>query len=155
MESTTEALEVRREIAIVASPETVWELLTDPAKSELWWGSAVALEPRPGGALRIEVTSRSIASGSVVEADPPRRLVFTWGWEVGGGGPELVPPGSSTVEIDLVPSGTGTTLTLVHRGLPDEESAQNHGAGWLHYLGRLSVLAGGGDPGPDPWRSGR
>jgi uncharacterized protein YndB with AHSA1/START domain len=153
MERTTEALEVRKELEIAASPETVWAFLVDPARSELWWGRAVTLDPRPGGALRIEVTPRSIASGKVVEADPPHRLVFTWGWEAGGGGPD-VPPGSTTVEIDLEPGPGGTRLSLVHRDLPNAEAAERHGHGWDHYLGRLGVAAAGGDPGPDPWRSG-
>ena len=37
-------------------------------------------------------------------------MVFTWGWE----GNEAVPPGSTTVEIDLEPDGDATTLTLRH-----------------------------------------
>jgi uncharacterized protein YndB with AHSA1/START domain len=154
MEQTTDALEVRRAVEIDASPETVWQLLVDPAKATAWWGSAMRLDPRPGGEIRIEVTPRSIAVGEFVEVDPPRRLVYTWGWEAGGGGPELVPPGSSTVEVELVPTGGGTTLILTHRGLPSDESRAEHGAGWDHYLGRLAVRAGGGDPGPDPWAAG-
>lgn len=152
MERTTDRLEVYRELEIAASPETVWELLVDPDKAVRWWGQAVLIEAWPGGKLRIEVTPHSIVSGEVLEVDPPRRLVCTWGWELGGGGPELVPPGSSTVEIELVASGTGTTFRLVHRGLPDEGAAASHSAGWDHYLGRLTVAASGGDPGPDPWR---
>jgi len=39
---------------------------------------------------------------------------------------------------------------LEHHGLvPDE--ASKHAAGWLHFLDRLRVLAGGGDPGRDAW----
>jgi uncharacterized protein YndB with AHSA1/START domain len=151
MEQTSERLELRREIAIAARPETVWELLVDPDRAITWWGREMALDPRPGGALRIAVTARSVASGEFVELDPPRRLVFTWGWESGGGDPGLVPPGSTTVEIDLVPDGDGTLVRLVHRDLPTEESAGAHGEGWTHYLGRLAVVAEGGEPGPDPW----
>jgi uncharacterized protein YndB with AHSA1/START domain len=151
MESVTEGLVVRREIEIAASPETVWELLADPAKAQTWWGQDVTLEPHPGGAVRIVVTPRSVVRGEVLEFDPPRRLVYTFGWEVGGGGPEQMPPGSSTVEIELAASGTGTTLRLVHRGLNGAEALSAHGEGWTHYLGRLEVVAGGGDPGPDPW----
>ncbi|HEY4348555.1 MAG TPA: SRPBCC domain-containing protein [Gaiellaceae bacterium] len=151
MESTTERLEIRREVEIAASPETVWELLVDPEKATAWWGRVVTLELHVGGRLRIEVTARSVAAGTVVEVDPPRRLVYTFGWEAGGGGPDVLPAGSSTVEIDLIPAGSGTTLRLVHTGLPDEAAAGQHGAGWDHYLGRLAVAAEGGDPGPDPW----
>jgi hypothetical protein len=39
-------------------------------------------------------------------------------------------------------------VRLVHRGLPDEAIA-DHTQGWDHYLGRLAVAGGGGDPGPD------
>jgi uncharacterized protein YndB with AHSA1/START domain len=153
VDPTTEQLVVRREIEIAASPETVWELLVDPAKAATWWGMEARFDLRPGGEFRMDVTPGSVASGEFVEIDRPRRLVFTWGWAEGGGGPELVPPGSSTVEIELRPSGSGTTLTLIHSGLPTEESSGNHGQGWEHYLSRLAVAAPGGDPGPDPWRS--
>jgi uncharacterized protein YndB with AHSA1/START domain len=154
MESTTERVEVRREIEIAASPETVWELLVDPEKAPRWWGQSVSFDPRPGGKMRIVVTSRSIAAGEVVEFDPPRRLVYTFGWEVGGAGPDLVPAGSTTVEIDLEPSGAGTTLRLVHRDLPGPEAAGAHAEGWDHFLPRLAIAAPGGDPGPDPWSAG-
>ncbi len=155
MERTTERTDVRREIAIAASPETVWELLTDPGKATTWWGQALSFDPRPGGLLRIEVGSGNITSGEFVELDPPRRLVYTWGWESGGAGPELVPAGSTTVEISLVADGSGTKLELVHRGLPAGEPAESHGLGWEHYLGRLATVAEGRDPGPDPWSAPR
>ncbi len=155
MERTTERTAVRREVAIAASPETVWELLTDPEKAPSWWGRALTLDPRPGGLLRIEVGTGNITSGEFVEVDPPRRLVYTWGWESGGAGPELVPAGSTTVEISLVPDGAGTKLELIHSGLPAGEPAESHGLGWEHYLGRLATVAAGGDPGPDPWSAPR
>jgi hypothetical protein len=36
----------------------------------------------------------------------------------------------------------------VHRGLPDDAVA-DHTGGWDTYLGRLAVVATGGDAGPD------
>jgi uncharacterized protein YndB with AHSA1/START domain len=151
MEQATEPIVVRRQIGIAASPETVWELLVDPEKALRWWGIGARFDPRPGGELRVHVSPGNVASGEFVEIDPPRRLVYTWGWSEGGGGPGLVPPGSSTVEIELEPTETGTTLRLLQRGLPNEESAGQHRAGWDNYLGRLAVAAAGGDPGRDLW----
>jgi uncharacterized protein YndB with AHSA1/START domain len=151
MESTTELLEVRRELRIAASPETVWELLVDPEKALAWWGTAAHFDPRPGGEFRLDVASGSAARGTFTEVDPPRRLVYTFGWEQGGGGPDVVPPGSSTVAIDLEPTDDGTLLRLVHRGLPTADQVGRHAEGWEHYLGRLRTVAEGGDPGPDPW----
>jgi uncharacterized protein YndB with AHSA1/START domain len=154
MESTTESVSIERELVIDASPETVWEFLVDPDKVARWMGIAVAYDARPGGAYTIEVIPGHVARGEFVELDPPHRLVYTWGWEAGEDGPGPVPPGSSTIEIELTPSGGGTALRFTHSGLPGSESADSHGHGWDHYLGRLEVAGAGGDPGPDPWLTG-
>jgi len=147
VETTAEQLAVTRELVIDASPETVWELLVDPEKIVRWKGVAATLDPRPGGAYRCEVLPGRVVAGEVVEADRPRRLVHTWGWE----GSEEVPPGSTTVEYELAPEGAGTRLRFTHRDLPAPAAAEKHARGWDHYLARLAVAAAGGDPGADPW----
>ena len=149
METTTETT-VEREIAIAASPETVWQFLVDPLKATSWMGMTASFDPRPGGAYRVDVIPGHTASGEFVELDAPRRLVFTWGWE----GDNPVAPGSTTIEIELVPDGDGTTLRFVHRNLPSAEAARSHAHGWDHYLERLAIAAPGGDPGADPWLTG-
>ena len=77
---------------------------------------------------------------------PPRRIVFTWGWE-GNGIP--VPPGSSIVTIELEPADGGTMVRLTHTGLQPADLQELHRAGWERYLDRLTSRAAGGDPGPD------
>jgi uncharacterized protein YndB with AHSA1/START domain len=146
VESTTEQIAVKRELVIDASPETVWEFLTDPEKIARWKGALGSFDARPGGAYRIEVIPENVAAGEIIEADAPRRLVYTWGWEGGA-----VPPGSTTVEYELVPEGSGTRLRFTHRDLPNQEAADSHAQGWDHYLERLAMVAAGADPGPDPW----
>ena len=152
MDATTEATIVEREIAIDASPETVWELLTDPQESTRWMGQVAELDVRPGGVYRVEVIPGNTARGEFVEVEPQRRLVHTWGWESGSS--TSVPPGSSTVEYELVPNGSGTLLRFRHSGLPSAEAAGSHGHGWDHYFERLATVAAGDDPGADPWLSG-
>jgi uncharacterized protein YndB with AHSA1/START domain len=154
METTTKTTSVEREIAIAASPETIWPFLVDPEKATRWMGQSASLDPRPGGLYRVEVIPDNIARGEFVELDPPRRLVFTWGWEPGQDSTHGVPPGSSTVEIELIPSGDGTMLRFSHTGLPNEEAVASHAHGWDHYLERLVVAARGDDPGEDPWIKG-
>ncbi len=92
----------------------------------------------------VEMPIGATARGEFVELVPDRRVVFTWGWVDHPG----VPPGSSTVTIELIPDDGGTLVRLTHDGLPDEE-VPLHVAGWEHYLPRLAMLAEGGDPGPD------
>jgi uncharacterized protein YndB with AHSA1/START domain len=152
METMAETGAVERELAIAARPETVWEFLVDPEKAALWMGRGIELEPHPGGRYRVDVIPGSVAVGEFVEVDPPRRLVWTWGWEPGG--LATLEPGSTTIEVELIPDGDGTTLRFTHRGLPTEEARRRHAHGWDHYLERLVVAASGGDAGTDPWLTG-
>jgi uncharacterized protein YndB with AHSA1/START domain len=154
MTSTAETAFLQRELQIDASPETVWEFLVDPDKATRWMGLSATFEARPGGVYRCDVIPGHTASGEFVELDPPRRLVFTFGWEPGEDGPSAVPPGSSRIEIQLEPDGAGTRLTFTHRDFPGPGAAKQHEVGWDHYLGRLVTAASGGDPGADPWLSG-
>jgi uncharacterized protein YndB with AHSA1/START domain len=142
---------VERTVEIEASPETVWELLTDPVQAQRWWGMNASFDPRPGGVYALRISPRTLAQGTFLEVDRPRRLVYSFGWAEGGDGPERTPPGSTTVEITLEPLGDGTKLSLVHRDLAGPEAAASHERGWEHYLSRLGVAARGEDPGPDPW----
>ena len=136
---------VEQEVRIAARPETIFPFLVDPEKMVLWMGTSATLDARPGGLYRVNVTGRDFARGVYVEVTPFKRVVFTWGWE-GDGSP--VTPGSSTVEITLVPDGGATIVRLRHSDLPEEERVK-HGEGWEHYLSRLKVAAPGGDPGRD------
>ena len=151
MDATTETTAVERTLSIEASPDTVWEFFVDPDKLMRWMGIGAELDPRPGGIYRCDVIPGHTARGEYVELDPPRRLVFTWGWERGEKGETSVEPGSSTIEVELTPEGEGTSLRFVHRDLPGAEAVASHAHGWDHYLPRLEIAARGGEPGEDPW----
>jgi uncharacterized protein YndB with AHSA1/START domain len=135
-------LVVERRIA--APPEKVFAYFTDASRWTAWQGTEAEIELVPGGAWRVNVTGEGFASGRVVEVVENRRVVFTWGWE---GGPP-VPPGSTTVVIDLVPEGGGTLVRLTHKGLPPDQ-VEIHRRGWEHYVARLAAVADGRDPGPN------
>ena len=139
--------DIIRQVRIEAPPHEVFPFFTDPAKMILWKAVEASLDPRPGGIFQINVTGHDIARGEYIEIDPPRRVVFTFGWE-SESSPE--PPGSTTVEITLIPDGDGTLLRLVHSGVP-QEMREGSTEGWDHYLARLIVAAEGGNPEPDPW----
>ena len=147
MDAATDTTVYERTLAIDASPETVWEFLVDPEKLMRWKGINADLETQPGGIFRCEVIPGHIARGEYVEIDKPNKLVFTWGWD----GSEDVPPGSSTIVIELASDGDGTSLRFVHKDLPSAEAIASHAHGWDHYLPRLETVAAGGDPGEDPW----
>jgi uncharacterized protein YndB with AHSA1/START domain len=136
VEPEEEPVEV--ETWVRAAPEVVFSFFTDPDKYPRWQGQKAELDPRPGGRYRVDMDGTNVARGEYVEVDPPRRVVFTWGFE---GSPGM-PPGSSTVEVTLIPDGDGTIVRLRHTGLPDQDSRAQHEAGWQHYTQRLVVEAG-------------
>ena len=142
-----ESLVVRRETHVAAPPAAVFALLTDPEKILRWMGTEAQLEPQPGGLYLVNVTGARFARGAFREVVPVHRLAYSFGWD----GSETVPPGSSLVEIDLIERADGTLVRLTHSGLPDAAQSAGHAQGWAHYLDRLAQLAGGHDPGPDPW----
>jgi uncharacterized protein YndB with AHSA1/START domain len=132
--------EIVVEQRIEASPAVVYAYLTEAAKWKRWQGAEATLEPHVGGIFSVLMANGANARGEFVELVPDRRVVFTWGWI----GYENLPPGSSTVEIDLRADGDATVLVLTHRDLPEKELPMQR-TGWQHYLPRLAVAATGGD----------
>lgn len=142
----TDTGELEVSVHIAARPETVFPYFTDPARYVTWMGSRAELEPRPGGIYRVTMGNGVEASGEFLEVDPPRRLVFSWGWNHD----QAVAAGSTRVEVTFTEEDGGTRVVLRHAGLPNGEQETHHRAGWEAYLGRLSLSATGQDPGEDP-----
>jgi uncharacterized protein YndB with AHSA1/START domain len=150
-------------VSIRSAPQNVFSYLTDPARYIQWMGSQATLEPTPGGAYQVQMSDGFAAAGTFAEVDPPRRLVFTWGWEDDDAGQHVLhgqsdpdgralPPGSTRVEVILQAEDGGTHLTLRHHDLATTELRNAHRVAWETYLHRLAIRAAGGDPGPDPHR---
>jgi uncharacterized protein YndB with AHSA1/START domain len=129
----TQKLTITREFP--ASPERVFDALTDAQSLSQWFGPAsvtarqVSVDLKPDGAYRLEMHhddgSVYPLSGSFVEIARPRRLVMTWIWGVGDyGGVETL------VSIDLEPTDEGTRLTLTHENLVDDLARERHSEGW-------------------------
>ena len=130
-----------------ASAERVFDAWVDSATARKWLyatddGEIVRcdIDARVGGSWTIvrrgpspEPPNEVIDmehTGEYLEIDRPRRLAFTFG----------VPKFSSettTVSVDIVPSGDGCELTLINAGVP-EEWAERTEQGWRMILDNLA-----------------
>lgn len=103
------------------------------APFELTWRNGELSDPpgaRPEG-----FSAEHSMSSRIVEVDPPRKLVFTWGE-------------SGEVSFELEPDGDKVLLTLIHRRLPDRNMTLMVGAGWHAHLDVLADRLEGVEPGP-------
>jgi uncharacterized protein YndB with AHSA1/START domain len=70
--------EVKRSVAVRATPEEVWAMLADPDALSAWFGGTARLDLRPGGTGRLTTDDGEVRLAVVEEVDAPRRLVFSW-----------------------------------------------------------------------------
>ena len=143
---------LRVERLIAAPPELVFSLWTEPEKLVRWWGPegfnvpASAMDVKPGGSWRTTMRSPEGAlhtvSGVYRAIEPPRRLVFTWGWDDDKGvrGHET----EVTVTFEAAPGGT--RLVLQQQTFADSTQRDRHGKGWsssFDSLERFITQSGG------------
>ncbi len=113
-------------------PETVWRALTEPHLIEAWL-MRTDFAPEVGSAFRLTADWGAI-DGTVLAADPPRMLRYTW-----------VSMGlDSTVTWTLTPSGSGTHLRVEQTGFTRDNLPAFNGAkaGWPRFLGNLERVLG-------------
>ncbi|KJK42850.1 polyketide cyclase [Lentzea aerocolonigenes] len=128
---------IERETVIEASPERVWQLVTEPG----WW---VASTPS-GTAVEGETTlCKNDTYGDFpvkVETVTPRTYV-SYRWASAFGGAELTSDNTTLVEFTLSPEGSGTRLRVVESGFAalagsEELRAKAHednSGGWVEVL---------------------
>jgi len=118
-----------RTIVIEAPRDLVFRYFTDNTRWAAWWGPGSTIDPRPGGPVFIRHPGGVEASGNVVEAQPPERIVFTYGFNSG----KPIPPGASRVTIALEPAARGTRLRL-HHDFAEVAVRDEHVQGWRYQL---------------------
>jgi uncharacterized protein YndB with AHSA1/START domain len=137
----------RTTIEIAAAPDAVFDHFVRPELLVRWMGDFARLEAREEGIFAVDING-VIIRGRFLRVERPHLIEIAWG-EAGN---EAMPPGATRVLVRFTPLPSGTRVELEHSGLSPDE-AKKHALGWPHFLSRLGVLAGGGDPGSDPLAS--
>ena len=141
---------VSTSVEIAASPERVWQALTDPAQTPLYfYGARVQSGWQVGD--RIDYFGEGDApmtTGEVLQIDAPRRLVTTFSavWE-----PASAADRPSRVSYTIEPAGDGSRLTVTHDDF-DGETATYNGVrdGWPFILNGMKSVIETGKPLPMP-----
>lgn len=132
---------------IASTPEKVWQALTDPAFSQLYFfGFAVSVEPKTGGHFALLYPDgRTHISGRVLDWSPLRRFACTWTVEGMPGFAELP---ECIVTYDIEPAGDAVRLTMTEShswDIPETILAGGR-AGWPAILSNLKSVLETGKP---------
>jgi uncharacterized protein YndB with AHSA1/START domain len=127
---------LRMERVIAATPERLFELWTDPEELAKWWGPegfttpTYSMDVRPGGrwhtTMRRPDGTEHVVSGIYRAIEPPKRLVFTWGWDDDAG----MRGHETEVTVTFEPAPGGTRMMLVQQTFVDADSRNRHEHGW-------------------------
>ncbi|WP_238431620.1 ArsR/SmtB family transcription factor [Streptomyces cavernae] len=136
---------------IESTPEAVWRALTDAELTASYWGHSNVSDWRPGSRWEHRRTDGSgIADvvGTVLESEPPTRLVTVWADPADEDNPDK----QSRVTFDIHPHADIVRLTVTHEDLPDETARGEVALGWPAVLSNLKSLIETGSPLPqEPW----
>ena len=134
---------LRIERVIAATPERLFALWTEPEQLVKWWGPEGftipqhALDVRPGGRWRTTMRrpdgSQNTVSGIYRTLDPPRRLVFTWGWDDDAG----LRGHETEITVTFEPVTGGTRMVLTQQTFVDTDSRDRHQHGWSSSFAKL------------------
>jgi uncharacterized protein YndB with AHSA1/START domain len=153
--ATTATTQVYR-VYIKATPEAIWDAITNPEWTERFgYGGRSEYELRRGGAYRgysnqgmRKAGAPDLAvDGEVIEADPPHKLVQTWRMLMDD---RMAAEGFTRLTYEIEPRKEGVTrLTVIHdlEGAPSLQllmsgamEDQGAGGGWSWVLSSLKTL---------------
>jgi uncharacterized protein YndB with AHSA1/START domain len=125
------------EIYIKATPERIWEAITDPVQRAKYnFGVQTQSEWATGSTYRSGVPGLDIAEGENLVVEPPHLLVQSFNalWS-----DEVKAQGTTRVTWEIEPVGDSCRLTVVHDQLPESANAELYG-GWPMILSGLKTL---------------
>jgi uncharacterized protein YndB with AHSA1/START domain len=137
---------------IKTTPERLWQALTDPAFTKRYWqGIEFETDWKPGSPIiwRRDGAALDDPEQRVLEADPPRRLSYTWTKITAEWSRRLAPDlvarmqdePRSKVTFELEPVGGAVKLTVIHEDLlPGGLTLESISSGWPIVLSNLKSL---------------
>jgi len=131
-------------IYIAATPDAVWKALLDGEFTRRYWNHDNVSDWRAGSPWahrRSDAAGTVDIVGTVVDADPPKRLVLTWANPEDEGRPDR----HSRVTFEIEPVADMVRLTITHDGL-DADMRRKIAGGWPRVVSSLKSLLETGRP---------
>ena len=141
-------LDIEISAFIKASPETIYDVLTNRESFAHFMECELEHEIKPGNPIKftfnVAYTDHNgvthgppcYANGEVVKMVPHELFSFTWG---DGIIDKEFPAGSTLVEFKIAPASEngadGCRVTIHHYDNPSEHIAKDHTQGWSYHLG--------------------
>ncbi|HEY1613250.1 MAG TPA: SRPBCC family protein [Rhizomicrobium sp.] len=125
---------------IRTTQERLWSALTNPEiMKQYWFGMHQDCEWKPGASWRMVFSDGRVAdAGTILEIDPPRRMVIEWRNEFR---PELKEEGPARCTIELEPLDDTVKLTIVHAiGRAESKFIAAVSTGWPKIISNLKSL---------------
>jgi len=136
-------IEATAELEIAASPEKIWDILTDnDAFGEVMFGSEIVTDWAVGSPILFRGTWEGKSfedKGEILEMTGPTRMRVTHFSPLRGDAD--VPENYHEVRYDLAPSGDGTRVTITQDNNPTQEAAEHSTANWKTTLESLKRVA--------------
>ena len=139
-------IEVRKTIIIDASPEVIFNAITDPEELTQWFPDQAVFEPSIGGKVSFDFSEKKSGKeegcevqGTIIEFISNRKISYTW--EHMNNSSEI----SKTVvtwELEKI-KNDGTRVNLKHTGSKTNEIDKEHDEGWTYFLPRLKEYCEG------------
>ena len=132
---------LRLERTYHAPAQAVFDAWTSEEVLRRWWRSQrdwetpeAEVDLRVGGILRVVMRDPHKGedyggSGRYTEIDPPKRLAFTWKWDVH--------TRTTLIELDFEERDGITTVRFTQSGLWDDEVVRSHEEGWTKFFDNL------------------
>jgi uncharacterized protein YndB with AHSA1/START domain len=130
---------------IETTPAKLWEALTSSEFSKrYWWDTSVVSDWKVGSPFSLVLNGKTTDVGEILEADPPRRLCYSFRHILNEAARNERP---SRVTFVLEPHGKLVKLTLIH-----EDFAENSvildgiSKGWPAIMSSLKSMLENGQP---------
>ena len=123
--------DILHQVGIAATPEDIYEAITEADGLQSWWSQHSEIEPEEGSLASVSFYNKAVTFELRIRELTPERVV----WAVEGGPPDWA---DTVITWSLTPKDGQTTVDFAHRGFASTDgNFANVNYNWGWYLTSL------------------